>query len=78
MKKAIILKAKKGEINFLWSELTHILKDIMTGEKYAISESVLVDNGLVEGDIVNYRRENLVDVNCNIVIVDVDVPIFEN
>ena len=78
MKKAILLKAKKGEINFLWSDLTHILKDIMTGEKFAIGGSVLDDNGLVEGDIVNYRRENLVDVNCNIVIVDVAVPMFEN
>jgi len=78
MKKAILLKAKKGEINFLWSDLTHILKDIMTGEKFAIAESVLDDNGLVEGDIVNYRQNDLVDHNCDIVIVNVDVPMFEN
>ena len=78
MKKAILLRAKEGEINFLWSELTHILKDIMTGEKFAIGGSVLDDNGLVEGDIVNYRNENLVDHHCNVVIVNVDVPMFEN
>jgi hypothetical protein len=78
MKKAILLRAKKGEINFLWSDLTHILKDIMTGEKFAISENVLVDNGLVEGDIVNYRQEDLVDHHCDVFIIDVAVPIFEN
>ena len=78
MKKAILLRAKKGEINFLWSDLTHILKDIMTGEKYAIEESVLDKNGLVEGDIVNYRQDDLVDHHCDIVIVDVAVAMFEN
>jgi hypothetical protein len=78
MKKAILLRAKKGEINFLWSDLTHILKDIMTGEKFAIAESVLDDNGLVEGDIVNYRQDDLVDHHCDIVIVDVAVAMFEN
>jgi hypothetical protein len=78
MKKAILLRAKKGEINFLWSDLTHILKDIMTGEKFAIGGSVLDDNGLVEGDIVNYRQDDLVDHHCDIVIIDVAVPMFEN
>lgn len=76
--KGIILKAKQGEINFLWAELTHIVKDIESGNKFAVSGRVLEDNGFVEGDIIVYGVDDEGEGKYNLRIKSIEVPINFN
>lgn len=57
MNQAIIRKAHQGEVNFLWADLPYIIKDLGTGESFAIAGHLIKENGLSEGDIVQYNKE---------------------
>lgn len=55
--KAIIRKAKEGEVNFPFQEFTHIMIDFALGLSWAITKEFMDKNKLSEGDIVNYQGE---------------------
>jgi len=75
---AIIRKAKEGEINFIFSELTHILKDLVTGETFGVSERALKANRLLEGDIVEYTKKHTQGQSYSLVIESKKIPFNEN
>ena len=76
--KGIILKAKQGEINFLWADLTHVVKDIETGAKFAVSGRVLEDNGFAEGDIIIFGVDMEGEGSYQLKIKNIEVPINLN
>jgi hypothetical protein len=75
---AIIRKAKEGEINFIFSELTHILKDLITGETFGVSGRALETYKLSEGDIVEYTKECNGGQSYTLVIDKKIIPFYFN
>lgn len=75
---AIIRKAKKGEINFLWQEFTHVLVDLNNGKNWAMAKTTFDQMGFKEGDIVSYEGEEQVGGGIGITITSVEVAINLN
>lgn len=78
MNQAIIRKAHPGEVCYIFAELTHVVKDLSTGESFGVSEKLLDQFGLCEGDIVEYEKTNFRDGNFALNITQTLYCIFEN
>jgi hypothetical protein len=74
----IIRKAKKGEINFLWQEFTHVLVDLKDGRGWAMAKTTFEQMGFNEGDIVSYEGEQTANGGTGIIITSVDVRVNLN
>ena len=74
----IIRKAKKGEINFLWQEFTHVLVDLNNGKNWAMAKTTFDQMGFKEGDIVSYEGEQTANGGMGIIITSVEVGINLN
>lgn len=78
MNQALIRRAHQGEISYVFAELTHVVKDLSTGESFGISEKLMDQFGLCEGDIVEYEKTNFRDGNFALNITQTLYCIFEN
>jgi hypothetical protein len=70
----IIRKLREGEFPFIYSDLKYIIKDISSGESYAITEKVLLSTGCTEGDLIEYTT----DQGGGLVFCGVICPVFLN
>lgn len=75
---AIVRKAHQGEVNFIWADLTHVLKDMSTGELFAVTKVALEGENLCEGDIVKYRKKDNEGNRFTLIIEEIILPFCGN
>lgn len=71
MNQAIIRKIFKGEVNSIFMDYTHVMKDFKTGIQFALTSGVMEMNSLKEGDIIAYKGELNLNGSYDVVITGI-------